>query len=147
MMFSKGGEARRGQSSFLDWFSQRLSALGRIWGRFGNAESAGWHSRRFALRAGRRSISASRWCFPRSPLRCNRSANPSTADFLLVETPRGNLSRAIGWLQTTYTVRFNRRHRRSGHLFQGRFKAHLVEADSYVSVTPSTPIRMSRTLA
>ncbi|MEI6352162.1 MAG: transposase [Verrucomicrobiota bacterium] len=50
---------------------------------------------------------------------------------LLVETPRGNLSRAIGWLQTTYTIRFNRRHRRSGHLFQGRFKAHLVEADSY----------------
>jgi REP element-mobilizing transposase RayT len=50
---------------------------------------------------------------------------------LLVETPRGNLSRAIGWLQTTYSIRFNRRHRRSGHLFQGRFKAHLVEADSY----------------
>src|SRR5258708_28566693 len=50
---------------------------------------------------------------------------------LLVETPRGNLSRAIGWLQTTYTIRFNHRHRRSGHLFQGRFKAHLVEADSY----------------
>src|SRR5258708_3101865 len=50
---------------------------------------------------------------------------------LLVETPRGNLSRGIGWLQTTYTIRFNRRHRRSGHLFQGRFKAHLVEADRY----------------
>jgi putative transposase len=50
---------------------------------------------------------------------------------LVVETPRGNLSRAIGWLQTTYTVRFNRRHRRSGHLFQGRFKAHLIEADNY----------------
>jgi len=50
---------------------------------------------------------------------------------LLVETPRGNLSRAIGWLQTTYTVRFNRRHRRSGHLFQGRFKAQIVEADAY----------------
>jgi putative transposase len=50
---------------------------------------------------------------------------------LLVETPRGNLSRSLGWLQTTYTVRFNRRHRRSGHLFQGRFKAHLVEADTY----------------
>jgi len=50
---------------------------------------------------------------------------------LLVETPRGNLSRAVGWLQTTYTIRFNRRHRRCGHLFQGRFKAHLVEADSY----------------
>jgi REP element-mobilizing transposase RayT len=50
---------------------------------------------------------------------------------LVVETPRGNLSRALGWLQTTYTIRFNRRYRRSGHLFQGRFKAHLVEADAY----------------
>jgi putative transposase len=50
---------------------------------------------------------------------------------LIVETPGGRLSRAIGWLQTTYSVRFNRRHRRSGHLFQGRFKAHLLEADEY----------------
>ncbi len=50
---------------------------------------------------------------------------------LVVETPRGNLSRAVGWLQVTYTVRFNRRHRRSGHLFQGRFKAQLVEAEEY----------------
>jgi len=50
---------------------------------------------------------------------------------LLVETPRANLSRAIGWLQTTYTIRFNRRHRRSGHLFQGRFKAHVVDAEDY----------------
>src|SRR5271156_5028783 len=48
----------------------------------------------------------------------------------LVEPPRANLSRSIGWFQTTYTVRFNRRHRRSGHLFQGRCKAHLVEADN-----------------
>ncbi|MBN1342994.1 MAG: transposase [Phycisphaerae bacterium] len=50
---------------------------------------------------------------------------------LIVQTPRANLSRAVGWLQTTYTIRFNRRHRRTGHLVQGRFKAHLVEADSY----------------
>jgi len=50
---------------------------------------------------------------------------------LLIQTPRANLSSAIGWLQTTYTIRFNRRHRRSGHLYQGRFKAHLVEADEY----------------
>jgi REP element-mobilizing transposase RayT len=50
---------------------------------------------------------------------------------LILETPRANLSQAMGWLQTTYTVRFNRRHRRSGHLFQGRFKAQLVEADEY----------------
>ena len=50
---------------------------------------------------------------------------------LIVETPRANLSQALGWLQVTYTVRFNRRHRRSGHLFQGRYKAQVVEADSY----------------
>ena len=50
---------------------------------------------------------------------------------LLVRTPRANLSQAMGWLQTTGTIRFNRRHRRSGHLFQGRFKAHLVDADAY----------------
>ena len=49
----------------------------------------------------------------------------------MLETPRANLSAAAGWLQTTYTIRFNRRHRRSGHLFQGCFKAHLVEADAY----------------
>ena len=50
---------------------------------------------------------------------------------LLLQTPRANLSAAAGWLQTTYSVRFNRRHRRSGHLFHGRFKAHLVEEDAY----------------
>ncbi|HXI85153.1 MAG TPA: transposase [Verrucomicrobiae bacterium] len=50
---------------------------------------------------------------------------------LLLDTPQANLSQAVGWLQVTYTVRFNRRHRRSGHLFQGRFKAQVVEADAY----------------
>ncbi len=50
---------------------------------------------------------------------------------LLARTPRANLSHAAGWLQTTYSIRFNRRHRRSGHLYQGRFKAHLVEEDAY----------------
>jgi putative transposase len=50
---------------------------------------------------------------------------------LVAATPAANLSRAVGWLQTTYTIRFNRRHRRCGHLFQGRFKAQLVEADAY----------------
>ncbi|MFA6560773.1 MAG: transposase [Verrucomicrobiia bacterium] len=50
---------------------------------------------------------------------------------MAVETPHANLSQALGWLQTTYTMRFNRRYRRSGHLFQGRFKAQLVEASGY----------------
>lgn len=50
---------------------------------------------------------------------------------LILETPMGNLSRGVGWLQTTYTIRFNRRHRRCGHLFQGRYKAHLVDGEAY----------------
>lgn len=50
---------------------------------------------------------------------------------LLASTPRANLSRAVGWLQATYSIRFNRRHRRDGHLVQGRFKAHLIDADAY----------------
>lgn len=50
---------------------------------------------------------------------------------LVIETPRGNLTQAMGWFQTTYTIRYNRRHKRSGHLLQGRFKAHVVEADVY----------------
>jgi REP element-mobilizing transposase RayT len=70
---------------------------------------------------------------------------------LVVGTPLGNLSQAVGWLQVTYTVRFNRRHRRSGHLFQGRFKAQLVEADEYarwlveyVHLNPVRPRQKSR---
>jgi len=35
-------------------------------------------------------------------------------------------------MNTSYTVSFNRRHRRSGHLFQGRYKAILIDADSYL---------------
>jgi REP element-mobilizing transposase RayT len=49
---------------------------------------------------------------------------------LLVETPEANLSRAMQWLGVSYTVWFNRRHRRSGHLFQGRFRAMVLEAES-----------------
>jgi putative transposase len=67
---------------------------------------------------------------------------------LLLETPQPNLSQAVGWLQVTYTVRFNRRHRRSGHLFQGRFKAQLVEADEYaqglVEYVHLNPVRPRR---
>ena len=51
---------------------------------------------------------------------------------LLAETPQTNLSRGMGWLNGVYTQRFNRRHERVGHVFQGRFKAILVERDSYL---------------
>ena len=50
---------------------------------------------------------------------------------LLVETPRGGLSRALRYLNGVYTQAFNRRHRRVGHLFQGRYKAILVDKDAY----------------
>jgi len=46
---------------------------------------------------------------------------------LLLETSEANLSRAMQWLNVSYTVWFNRRHQRAGHLLQGRFKAVLVE--------------------
>jgi len=46
---------------------------------------------------------------------------------LLIETPEANLSRAMQWLNVSYSVWFNRRHNRAGHLLQGRFKAVVVE--------------------
>ena len=49
---------------------------------------------------------------------------------LMVETPEANLSRAMQWLGVSYSVWFNRRHNRVGHLFQGRFKALVVEDDA-----------------
>jgi putative transposase len=49
---------------------------------------------------------------------------------LLLRTNRLNISKCIQWLGVTYTRRFNIRHRRSGHLFQGRFKSFLIENDT-----------------
>ena len=51
---------------------------------------------------------------------------------LLVETPRGNLSAFMHKLQTAYTVYYNLRHKRIGHLMQGRFWAKPVEGDTYL---------------
>ena len=48
---------------------------------------------------------------------------------LLIQTPHANLVAGRRWFQTTWTVRFNRRHRLSGHLFQGRYKAVVVDPD------------------
>jgi REP-associated tyrosine transposase len=57
---------------------------------------------------------------------------------LLLETPAGNLVAGMRWFQTTYTARFNSRHRLGGHLFQGRYKALLID--------PNVP-EYSRTVA
>jgi putative transposase len=46
---------------------------------------------------------------------------------LAIETPQGNLVTGMQWLQATFANRFNRRRGERGHLFQGRYKALLVE--------------------
>jgi putative transposase len=51
---------------------------------------------------------------------------------LLIETPEPNLSRGMQHLNGVYTQWFNRRHSRTGHLVQGRFKSILVEKESYL---------------
>jgi putative transposase len=51
---------------------------------------------------------------------------------LLIETPKGNLSIGMRQLNGSFTQGFNRRHQRVGHLFQGRFKAIVVEKESYL---------------
>jgi REP element-mobilizing transposase RayT len=51
---------------------------------------------------------------------------------LVLGTPEANLSRGMRQLNGVYTQRFNRRHQRVGHLFQGRFKAIVVEREGYL---------------
>ena len=67
---------------------------------------------------------------------------------LLLETPEPNLSCAMQWCNVSYSVWFNLRHRRNGHLLQGRFGADLVQDDAgwqevarYVHLNP---IRVAR---
>src|SRR3989338_2235197 len=51
---------------------------------------------------------------------------------LLIQTPDGNLSKGMRQLNGVFTQASNRRHLRVGHLFQGRFKAILVDSDAYL---------------
>jgi hypothetical protein len=51
---------------------------------------------------------------------------------IVIETPDANLSAGMRQLNGVYTQQFNRAHRLVGHLFQGRFKAILVERDAYL---------------
>ena len=52
---------------------------------------------------------------------------------ILLETPAGNLSQIMRHINGAYTIYFNIKRKRAGHLFQGRFKAILVEADEYAT--------------
>jgi len=51
---------------------------------------------------------------------------------LLIETPDGNLSKGMRQLNGVYTQKYNWLHHKTGHVFQGRYKAILVEKDSYL---------------
>jgi REP-associated tyrosine transposase len=52
---------------------------------------------------------------------------------LILETPGGNLSQIMRHINGAYTTYFNVKRKRAGHLFQGRYKAILIEADEYAS--------------
>lgn len=51
---------------------------------------------------------------------------------LLIETLEGNLSLGMRQLNGVYTQTFNKRHQRVGHLFQGRYKAIVIQKDSHL---------------
>jgi putative transposase len=51
---------------------------------------------------------------------------------LIVETPRANLSSFMHSLNSAYTTYFNIKRKRAGHLFQGRYKALLIDVDNYL---------------
>jgi len=50
---------------------------------------------------------------------------------LLIETLQANLSKIMHYINSSYTTYFNIRHRKVGHLFQGRYKSIIVDKDSY----------------
>ncbi|GAB4365775.1 MAG: hypothetical protein Kow0060_23250 [Methylohalobius crimeensis] len=64
--------------------------------------------------------------------RCHAYCEMTNHYHFVVETPDANLSKGMRQLNGVYTQRFNRRHGLVGHLFQGRYKAILVERDAYL---------------
>ncbi|GBD97993.1 MAG TPA: addiction module toxin RelE [Nitrospirae bacterium] len=51
---------------------------------------------------------------------------------LIIETPEGNLSEGMRQLNGVYTQMFNKKHKRAGHIFQGRYKAILIQKESHL---------------
>jgi putative transposase len=63
---------------------------------------------------------------------CHAWCQMSNHYHLVLETIEGNLSAGMRHLNGVYTQKTNRKHERVGHVFQGRYKAILVERDSYL---------------
>jgi len=53
---------------------------------------------------------------------------------LCIETPHPNLVEGMRWLQSTFANRFNRFRKSNGHVFQGRYKAILLDGDAVGAV-------------
>ena len=64
--------------------------------------------------------------------RCHAYCLMTNHYHLVVETPEANLSKGMRQLNGVYAQRFNRRHNRVGHVFQGRPSVILVDKDSYL---------------
>ena len=64
--------------------------------------------------------------------RCHAYCLMTNHYHLVIETPEGNLAQGMRQLNGVYTQWVNRTHKRVGHVFQGRYKAILVEKDSYL---------------
>jgi len=64
--------------------------------------------------------------------RCHAYCLMTNHYHLVIETADGNLSKGMRQLNGVYTQWSNRRHRRTGHLFQGRYKAILVDSEAYL---------------
>ncbi len=71
---------------------------------------------------------------------------------LILETPNANLVAGMAWLQGTYTIRLNNRHKLIGHVLSGRYKPQPVEgsgngylrtACDYTSASPRAPGQIS----
>jgi REP element-mobilizing transposase RayT len=71
-------------------------------------------------------------CVERYNLVCHAFCLMPNHYHLMIETPDGNLARAMRHLNSVYSQAFNRRHDKVGHVMQGRYKAIVVEKDSHL---------------
>ena len=62
---------------------------------------------------------------------------------LLIRTPNANASAAIQWLNVSYSVWFNRRRKRVGHVFQGRFASVLIDGEGSWAMAASVYIHLN----
>jgi putative transposase len=68
----------------------------------------------------------------RYDIQCYAYCLMGTHYHLVIVTPRGNLSDVMRHLNGVFAQATNRRHRRTGHLFEGRFRAFVIQRESYL---------------